>query len=69
MKELLSKLGVRLKNKKVLLALASGIVLTLLNAGFITLDQSNQVNEIVNVVLSVLVGIGVLGNPESHVQE
>jgi uncharacterized membrane protein len=67
MNDLLKKLSVRIQNPKVIVAVVSGLLLILSSTGIITIDHANYVNDIVNTFLSVFVGMGVFGNPESHV--
>ena len=57
----------RLENPKVRTAIVSGILLLLFNTGIITMDKANHITEIVNAICSLAIGIGVMGNPESHV--
>lgn len=66
---MLKKLWVRLHNVKVLVALVSGILLVLLNTGIIDTATHDRVLEVFNSILSILVAIGVFGNPESHVDD
>lgn len=68
MKKVLKKIWVRLHNYKVILAVISGILLILLNTGLIDADTHDRLLEIANSVLSVLVAIGIFGDPESHVE-
>jgi uncharacterized membrane protein len=65
---MLKKIGTRIKNKKVLIAVISGILLILVNLGIIGQDMSNEIMNTVNSVLGVLVAVGIFGNPESHVK-
>lgn len=65
---MLNTLLVRLRNPKVVTALVSGVLILLLNTGVITLDKANHITTIVNAILSIAVGVGVFGDPESHVQ-
>lgn len=67
MNDLLKKLSVRIQNPKVIVAVVSGVLLILSNTGIITIDHANYVNDILNTFLSAFVGLGVFGNPESHV--
>jgi uncharacterized membrane protein len=67
MKELFNKLVVRIQNPKVIVAVVSGVLLILSNTGIVTVEHVNHVSEILNTVLTVLVALGVFGNPESHV--
>ena len=67
MNNLLKKLSVRIQNPRVIVAVVSGLLLILSSTGIITIDHANYVNDIVNTFLSVFVGMGVFGNPESHV--
>jgi uncharacterized membrane protein len=63
------KLLTRIKNPKVLLAVASGVLLILVNLQIIDLEMSARVTDILNTALSIGVSIGVFGNPESHVEK
>ncbi|PED63960.1 hypothetical protein [Priestia megaterium] len=63
------KFLVRLKNRKVLAATVSGILLILVNTGVIDAHMSDNIFKAFNTVLSFLVGMGVFANPESHVED
>ncbi|WP_045513773.1 phage holin [Bacillus amyloliquefaciens] len=65
----MKKLLVRLQNKTILTAVISGIMLILLNLGVIDVEMSHKADVIINTVLGMLVAIGVVKNPESHVKE
>lgn len=65
----MKKLLVRLQNKKVLVSVISGILLILVNTGVISVDMSQSVDVTVNTVLSILVALGIVSDPESHVKE
>lgn len=67
MKSLTSKLLTRIQNPKVIIATVSGIILVCANTGLITVEHANHINDILNTVLSLIVGLGVFANPESHV--
>lgn len=69
MKNLLKTLFVRLQNRNVLLSVFSGVMLILTSTGVISVEQTNHINAIVNTVLTALVGIGIVSNPESHIQK
>jgi uncharacterized membrane protein len=58
----------RLKNKKVLLAIASAILLILVNVGVIDVAMSDNILATVNTILGIGVSVGVLGNPDSHIE-
>ncbi|OMI07697.1 hypothetical protein BVL54_19945 [Bacillus paralicheniformis] len=66
---MLAKLKSRLRNRKVLLAVVSGILLILVNLGFIDVELSDKVLEAVNTLLGLGVSIGIFSNPDSHVQD
>lgn len=67
--KLLNKVLKRLKNKKVILAVVSGILIILVNLGLIDEVVSSKVTEVVNTLLTVGVAIGIFANPESHVKD
>ncbi|CDQ21715.1 hypothetical protein [Halobacillus karajensis] len=54
----------RLKNKKVLLSIASGVLLILVNMGYITPEASDQFLTNANVLLGLGVSVGILSNPD-----
>lgn len=62
MKKVLS----RMKNRKVILAVVTGILLILTNVGIIDLAMSQQVTEITNIILGIGVTVGIFANPDSH---
>lgn len=66
---MLKKVLVRLKNKKVILGVASGILLILVNLGLIDAVQSNELLEVANTILGVGVAIGILSNPDTHTEQ
>jgi uncharacterized membrane protein len=63
----MKKLLVRLQNKRVLLSILSGVLLILVNTGVIDVGMSQQVEVIVNTVLGILITLGIVSDPESHV--
>jgi uncharacterized membrane protein len=67
--EKMKKLLVRLSNKKVLLSVISGILLILVQLNVINVEMSHNVDVVVNTVLSVLVAVGVVSDPESHLKK
>lgn len=56
----------RLKNKKVFLAVASGILLILVNFQVIDIALSDKILENINIMLAIGVAIGIFSNPDSH---
>jgi len=64
----MQKLLVRLRNKKVLLSVISGILLILVQLNVIDVAMSHSVDVVVNTVLSVLIAVGVISDPESHIK-
>jgi uncharacterized membrane protein len=66
---MLNKVLTRLKNRKVLLAVISGVLLILVNLGLIDVAVQEKVLEVVNIVLGIGVSIGIFANPDSHVKE
>jgi uncharacterized membrane protein len=65
----MKKILVRLQNPKVITACASGILLILVNTGVIDTHMSDKVTEIVNIVLSMGVTLGIFGDPTDHIKE
>ncbi len=64
MKKSLLKVLKRLKKKRIFLAVASGIILLLVNLGLIDVAVSEQLNEIVNTILTIGIAIGIFTNPD-----
>lgn len=64
-----NKLLIRLQNPRVIIGITSGILMILVNLEIISVDISNQIIELINILLSIGVSIGILANPESHVKE
>jgi len=62
------KIKDRITNPKVIVALVSGILMILVNLNIIDVQVSGKLLDGVNTVLSVLIAIGVFGNPESHIE-
>lgn len=56
----------RIKNKKVVLAVVSGIVMILLNLGLIDGAMQEQVLTITNIVLGLGVTLGIFANPDKE---
>ncbi|MGG0487243.1 phage holin [Priestia aryabhattai] len=65
----MKKLLVRLGNKKVLLSVISGILLILVQLNVIDVEMSHNVDVVVNTVLGLLVAVGVVSDPESHLKK
>jgi uncharacterized membrane protein len=63
------KLLVRLQNKTILMSVISGIMIILLNLGVIDMEMSQKADVIINTVLGILVAVGVIKNPESHIEK
>jgi uncharacterized membrane protein len=63
------RLLIRLQNKTVLTSLISGIMLILVNTGVIDVEMSQKVDTVVNTVLSILVAMGIVSDPESHLKK
>lgn len=66
MTTLFNKGLVRIQNPRVMLAVISGVLLVLTNTGVLTVESYNYVNDILNAVFSLFVGLGVFSDPESH---
>lgn len=66
---LLNKVFKRLKNPKVILAVASGILLILVNLNLIDMVVSEKAMETVNTLLGIGVAVGIFANPDSHIKE
>lgn len=67
MKTLLKTLTTRLQNRNVILGVLSGVALILVNLGIVKVDQVDHFNLIANTVLTLLVGMGIVSDPESHI--
>lgn len=67
--ELLKKVLNRLKNKKIALAVASGVLMLLVNMGIISTDMMNEYMDSINIVLTILMAVGVLSNPDKDTTE
>lgn len=65
---MIQKLLVRLQNKKVLMSTVAGILLVLVNTGLIDVGMSHQVQIVFDTVMSILIGLGIVSDPESHVE-
>jgi uncharacterized membrane protein len=65
----MKKILTRLQNKTILLSVVSGIMIILLNLGVIDAGMSQKADVIINTVLGILVAVGIVKNPESHVKE
>ncbi|MCS0827454.1 hypothetical protein NX029_26420 [Cytobacillus firmus] len=65
----LKKVLTRLKNPKVAIAVASGILLILVNFGVIDVALSEKIMDAVNTLLTIGVAVGIFANPESHISE
>lgn len=65
----MKKVLVRLKNKKVLLSVISGILMILVNVGVIDMAMSDQAMDIANTVLGIGVAVGIFSNPDTHLDE
>ncbi|MFD9628599.1 hypothetical protein [Peribacillus muralis] len=65
----MSKFLNRIKNPKVITAIVSAFLLIAVNTGVIDLEMSTKIDIAIDSVLAALIGIGVFGNPESHVKE
>jgi uncharacterized membrane protein len=63
------KIKTRLTNPKVITAIVSGVLMILVNVGVIGEDLSTKVTDALNILLGIGVTLGVLGNPESHIEE
>jgi uncharacterized membrane protein len=63
------KIKTRLTNPKVITAIVSGVLMILVNIGVIGEDLSAKVTDALNILLGIGVTLGVLGNPESHIEE
>lgn len=64
----MKKILVRLKNKKVILSVISGILMILVNVGVIDISFSDKIMDVVNSVLALGVAVGVFSNPDSHLE-
>ncbi|MGF9741568.1 hypothetical protein ABEX38_29815 [Priestia megaterium] len=66
---MLNKVLVRLRNKKVAMAVVSGILIILVNLGVIDMEFVNHYTTVINTVFGMMVAIGIMADPESHVKE
>jgi uncharacterized membrane protein len=65
----MKKILTRLRNKKIALSVASGILLILVQTGVIGLEMSQTWDVVINTGLGVLVALGIVSDPESHVDK
>lgn len=65
----MNKILVRLKNKKVLVSVFSGIVLILVSTGVIDLEMSEKADVVFNTLLSIIIALGIVADPESHIDK
>lgn len=65
----MNKILVRLQNKKVLVSVVSGIVLILVSTGTIDLEMSQKVDVVFNTMLSIIIALGIVADPESHIKK
>lgn len=66
---MLKKVLIRLRNKKIFLSVTSGILLIFVNLGIIDNVMSDKLNELLNIVLSIGVAVGIFSDPESHINK
>lgn len=66
---MLNKVLTRLQNKTILVSVLSGISLILLNLGVIDIEMSDKADVIIDSVLGMLVAVGIIKNPESHIEK
>lgn len=59
----------RLTNKKVLMSVFAGVLMILVNTGAVDVGMSHQAELIFNTVLSILVGLGIVSDPDSHIDQ
>ncbi|MGG2090846.1 phage holin [Priestia aryabhattai] len=64
---MLKKIRIRIQNKKVILAIISGILIILVNLEVIDIDVSKKAMAVAHTILALLVTVGIVGDPESHV--
>jgi uncharacterized membrane protein len=57
-----------LQNRNVIVAVVSGVTLILTSTGIISIDKADHINAYVNSALIVLVGLGIISDPESHLK-
>lgn len=65
---MIATLLVRLRNKKVLAALVAGVLTILVNTGAIDVGMSHQVEVVFDTFMGILITLGVVSDPESHVE-
>lgn len=65
----MKKLMVRLANKKILLSVISGILMILVQLNVIDIEMSHTVDLVVNTVLGILIAMGIVSDPESHLKK
>lgn len=68
MNKTLKNLLVKLENPRVLMSVVSGVMLILTSTKVIDVTTEAHANLILNTVLSVLVGLGILTDPLGHVK-
>lgn len=66
---MIQKLLTRLQNKTILVSLFSGIILILTTSGLIDVGMSHNAETIFKTVLGILIALGVVSDPESHVDK
>ena len=65
----MKKLLVRLANKKILISVISGILMILVQLNVIDVEMSHNVDLVVNTVLGILIAMGIVSDPESHLKK
>lgn len=64
----MKKIMLRLQNKTILVSVISGLMIILLNAGVIDVEMSTKADVIINTALGILVALGIVKDPESHIK-
>jgi uncharacterized membrane protein len=64
-----NKIRTRVANPKVQVALVSAVLIILANLGLVDAVQSDKILSLVNVILGTGLAVGVLGDPESHIEK